>query len=73
MDKAVKQATELAERFNDVTILYAAQEHGFPNAVPIMAALGIVSKYADESGSSLEEVLEKQLEGIRRKGAVHDE
>ena len=66
-DKAIKQATELAEQFDNIVTIYAATENDVVSAVPIMAALGIISKYAGKAGSSLEEVLEKQLEGIKRR------
>lgn len=64
-DKDVQQAQELAEQFDNLTNIYAAIEDGIHMAVPILAALAIVNKYAVKSGSSLKEVLRRQLEGMK--------
>ena len=64
-DKDIQQAKELAEQFDNLTNIYVTKEGDVHYAVPILAAIAIVNEYAVRSGSSLKEVLERQIEGMK--------
>lgn len=69
MDLIVKQALELYRHLDNAIDDYM-YEHETYAAVPILAGLKIIDKYAEQSGSSLEEVLESELNGIKKEGKL---